>query len=61
MAKAEVKIPLGPDVRVLKTEINDRGEVIITIESTKEGTRFALQFDVANVEDFQPLNCSSES
>jgi len=40
MAKAEVKIPLGiPDVRVLKTEINDRGEVIITIESTKEGTR----------------------
>ena len=26
-------------MRVLKTEINDRGEVIITIESTKEGTR----------------------
>lgn len=40
MAKAEVKIPLGiPDVRVLKTEINDRGDVIITIESTKGGTR----------------------
>lgn len=40
MVKAEVKIPLGiPDVRVLKTEINDRGDVIITIESTKGGTR----------------------
>lgn len=39
MAKADVTIPLGiPDVRVLKTEINERGEVIITIESTKKGT-----------------------
>ena len=39
MAKAEVTIPLGiPDVRVLKTEISKRGEVVITIESTKEGT-----------------------
>jgi transposase len=39
MAKAEVTIPLGmADVRVLKTEINGRGEVVITIESTKEGT-----------------------
>ena len=39
MGKADVKIPLGiPDIRVVKTEINDRGEVIITIESTKKGT-----------------------
>jgi transposase len=39
MAKADVTIPLGiPDVRVLKTEITKRGEVVITIESTKEGT-----------------------
>jgi len=39
MAKADVTIPLGiPDVRVLKTEINKRGEVIITIESAKKGT-----------------------
>jgi transposase len=39
MAKADVTIPLGiPDVRVVKTEINKREEVIITIESTKKGT-----------------------
>jgi transposase len=39
MAKSEVTIPLGiPDVRVLKTEINKQGEVIITVESTKKGT-----------------------
>lgn len=39
MANTNVTIPLGiPDVRVLKTEINKRGEVIITIESTKKGT-----------------------
>jgi transposase len=36
---AEITIPLGiPDVRVLKTEINKKGELIITIESTKKGT-----------------------
>ena len=39
MAKTEVTIPLGiPDIRVLKTETGDRGEIIITIESTKAGT-----------------------
>ena len=39
MAKAEVTVPLGiPEVRVLKTEINEKGELIITIESTKKGT-----------------------
>jgi transposase len=39
MAKAEVRVPLGiPEVRVLKTEINKEGELIITIESTKKGT-----------------------
>jgi len=39
MAKTDVTVPLGiPDVRVMKTEINKRGEVIITIESTKKGT-----------------------
>jgi transposase len=39
MAKAEVRVPLGiPEVRVLKTEINEQGELIITIESTKKGT-----------------------
>lgn len=38
MAKTEVTIPLGiPDVRVLKTESGERGEIIITIESTKTG------------------------
>jgi transposase len=40
MSKAQVTVPLGiPDVRVLKSEINQGGELIITIESTKTGTR----------------------
>ena len=39
MARAQVTVPLDiPDVRVLKTEINKVGELIITIESTKAGT-----------------------
>jgi transposase len=39
MKKAQVTVPLDiPDVRVLQTEINKVGELIITIESTKEGT-----------------------
>ena len=39
MAKTEVTIPLGiPNVRVLKSEVGERGEIIITIESTKSGT-----------------------
>jgi len=39
MSKAQVIVPLDiPDVRVIKTEINVRGELIITIESTKPGT-----------------------
>jgi transposase len=37
MANAQVTIPLEiPEVRVLKSEINPAGEMIITIESTKE-------------------------
>jgi transposase len=40
MAKAEITIPLDiPDVRVLETSLNARGEIIITIESTKAGTQ----------------------
>jgi transposase len=39
MAQDEVTVPLGiPDLRVLKTELNGRGELIITVESTKKGT-----------------------
>lgn len=39
MAKAQVTIPLGiPDIRVLKTEAGERGEIIITVESTRGGT-----------------------
>jgi len=39
MAKAQVTIPLDiPGVRVLKSEINKAGELIITVESTKETT-----------------------
>ena len=37
MIKPQVTIPLDlPDVRVLKSEINKAGELIITVESTKE-------------------------
>jgi transposase len=37
MAKPQVTIPLDiPDVQVLKSEINKAGELIITVESTKE-------------------------
>jgi transposase len=40
MAKANITIPLGiPDVRVLQTSLNERGEIVISIESTKAGTR----------------------
>jgi len=39
MPKTEVTIPLGiADVRVLKTEAGERGEIIITIESAKTET-----------------------
>jgi hypothetical protein len=39
MAKGEVTIPLGiPEVEVLRTEINERGDLIITVKSTKRGT-----------------------
>jgi transposase len=37
--RAQVSVTLDiPDVRVLKTEINLQGELIITIKSTKSGT-----------------------
>jgi transposase len=39
MGKAQVTIPLDiSDVRVLQTALGERGEIIITIESTKGGT-----------------------
>ena len=39
MSRAQVSVPLNiPDVRVIKSEINQRGELIITVESTKPGT-----------------------
>jgi transposase len=39
MTKAQVTIPLGiSDVRVLQTELGERGEIIITLESTRAGT-----------------------
>jgi transposase len=40
MPKAQITVPLDiPDVQVLQTSIGERGEIIITIESTKVGTR----------------------
>ena len=39
MAKAQILIPLDiPDVRVIQTSMGERGEIIITIESSKVGT-----------------------
>jgi transposase len=39
MSKAQVTVPLGiPEVRVLKTEMDKSGQLVITIESTKQGT-----------------------
>jgi len=38
MSKTQVTVPLDiPNVKVLHTEINKRGEIIITVESTKDG------------------------
>jgi transposase len=40
MGTAQITVPLDiPDVRVLQTAVGERGEIIITIESTKAGTR----------------------
>lgn len=40
MSKAQITIPLNiPDVRVLHTSVSERGEIIITIESKKVGTK----------------------
>lgn len=39
MARAQVSVPLDiPDVQVLKSEINQQCELVITIESAKNGT-----------------------
>ena len=39
MSRAQVSVPLNiPDVRVIKSEINPGGELIISVESTKPGT-----------------------
>jgi len=39
MAKAQITIPLDiPEVRILQTTMGEHGEIIITIESTKQGT-----------------------
>lgn len=39
MTKAQITVPLDiPDVRVLQTSLGERGEIIISIESTKVGT-----------------------
>ncbi|HEX2996283.1 MAG TPA: hypothetical protein VHP14_15765 [Anaerolineales bacterium] len=40
MNDTQVAVPLGiPDVRVLQTSISEPGALVITIESTKGGTR----------------------
>ncbi len=39
MSKVQITVPLDiADVRVLQTSVGERGEIIITIESTKAGT-----------------------
>ncbi len=40
MSKAQVTIPLEiADIHILKTEINQRGDLVITVESTRTETR----------------------
>lgn len=40
MRQDKITIPLGiPEVKVLETAVNERGEILITIESVKDGTR----------------------
>ena len=40
MSRREVTIPLDiPDIKILKTEFSSKGELVITIESTKSDTR----------------------
>jgi len=40
MARAQVTVPLDiPEVKVLKTELTKEGDLLITVESTKKGTR----------------------
>lgn len=40
MRRDQITIPLGiPDIQVVETAVNERGEIIITIESIKNGTR----------------------
>jgi transposase len=40
MSRREVTIPLDiPDIKILKTEFSSKGELVITIESTKPDTR----------------------
>jgi len=40
MSKAQVTIPLEiPEMRVLKSELNQRGDLVITVESTRMETR----------------------
>ena len=37
---AMIQFPLDlPDVEVLKTELSAKGHLVITVESTREGTR----------------------
>jgi len=39
MSEAQVTVPLGiPEVKVVQTEFNKRGDLIITLESSKDGT-----------------------
>ena len=39
MPKAQITIPLDiPNVQVLQTSVDECGEIIITLESTKAGT-----------------------
>ncbi len=40
MDETQVAVPLGiPDVRILQTSIGEQGAIVITIETTKGGTR----------------------
>jgi hypothetical protein len=53
MAKAQVTVPLDiSDVRVLKTEMNKEGELIITIETLFLRNRGMILFNNARAGSF---------
>jgi hypothetical protein len=65
--KSQISFPLDiPNVRVLKTEMNKRGDYIITVESTKYDTNYPLTWSwsldyLMSFIDFRTCGMDSDS